>query len=79
MRFAEVIDSVCVNTVKATEAYALATGLIPLKDGFGIGDFFDGAKWSHSNPADDAAQQEKDLLSMAIDHEYRLTLLELGI
>lgn len=79
MRFAEVIDSVCVNTVKATEAYALATGLIPLKDGFGIGDFFDGAKWSHSKPVDEAAQQEQDLLSMAIDHEYRLTLLELGV
>lgn len=79
MRFAQVIDSVCVNTVNATEAYALATGLIPLEDGFGIGDYFDGTKWSHGNPVDAAAQQEKDLLSMAIDHEYRLTLLELGI
>lgn len=79
MRFAQVIDSVCVNVVKATEAYALATGLVELEEGFGIGDYFDGTKWSHSNPAYDAAQQEKDLLSMAIDHEYRLTLLELGV
>lgn len=79
MRYAKIIDNVCVNVTETDESYAMSAGLVKLKNGFWVGDYFDGTKWSHSNPVDEAAQQEKDLLSMAIDHEYRLTLLELGV
>lgn len=47
MRYAEIKDGVCVNTVEADEAFARFMNLVELPDGYGIGDYYTGAIWSH--------------------------------
>lgn len=75
MRYAVIRDGRCVNIVEATEDYASASGLVMCSAGFGIGDWHDGKSWTHDEPV----SGEADLLAMAVDQEYRLTLLELGV
>lgn len=46
MRYAEIKDGVCVNTVEADEAFARFMNLVELPDGYGIGDYYTGGVWS---------------------------------
>lgn len=50
MRYAEIKDGVCVNTVEADEAFARFMNLVELPDGYGIGDYYTGGRWSHEAP-----------------------------
>lgn len=50
MRYAEIKDGVCVNTVEADEAFARFMNLVELPDGYGIGDYYTGGTWSHKAP-----------------------------
>lgn len=52
MRYAEIKDGVCVNTVEADETFARFMNLVELPDGYGIGDFYIGGIWSHEAPAE---------------------------
>lgn len=47
MRYAEIEDGVCVNTVEADEVFARFMKLVELPDGYGIGDHYTGGTWSH--------------------------------
>ena len=62
MKFAQVQDTICVNVVEADEDFARVSGLIELPDGYGIGDFYDGA-WHHEKPK---AEASADVLLTAI-------------
>lgn len=58
--------------------------------GYGIGDLYENGVFTKADgttpalepelpPAQPVPSTEDDLLAMAVDHEYRLTLLELGV
>lgn len=52
-----------------------------------IGDFWNGVAWTRNvngeqvilEPVEDEPTEEDDTAAMLVDHEYRLTLLELGL
>lgn len=55
--------------------------LTEAQEGYGIGDIYKGGKWSKAEPTPTEHEPtiEEDLMALAIDTEYRVTLLELGI
>lgn len=56
MRYAEIKDGVCVNTVEADGAFARFMNLVELPDGYGIGDYYTGGSWRHEAPASEPEQ-----------------------
>lgn len=56
MRYAEIKDGVCVNTVEADEAFARFMSLVELPDGYGIGDHYIGGSWSYEAPEPEPEQ-----------------------
>lgn len=67
---------------------ALGAELIdPKKYGLTIGDYWNGTNWTRNvdgeqvvlEPVGDEPSEEDDTAAMLVDHEYRLTLLELGL
>lgn len=56
MKYAEIKDGVCVNTVEADAAFARFMALVELPDGYGVGDYYTGGIWSHEAPAPEPEQ-----------------------
>ena len=79
MKYAIVENGVCVNVIMARTDFAASIGAVELPDGYGIGDTYTDGVWSHPEPPEPEPTAADDLEAMAIDHEYRLTLLELGL
>ena len=79
MKYAIVENGVCINVIMAKADFATAIGAVELPDGYGIGDTYIDGEWSHPEPPEPEPTAADDLEAMAIDHEYRLTLLELGL
>lgn len=46
MDYAIVKEGVCVNVIVSEAAFAEQIGAVPLAEGYGIGDLFDGSKWT---------------------------------
>ena len=78
MKYAIVKNSICVNVIVAGAEYAAEIGAVDIPDGFGIGDIFDGEKWQHCK-VEENVDPQADTDAMLVDHEMRLTMLELGI
>ena len=66
MRYAEIKDGVCVNTVEADESFARFMNLVELPDGYGIGDHYTGGIWSHEAPEAEQTPDVWDELAAAI-------------
>lgn len=80
MRYAEIKNGVCVNIMLSSAEFAQKKGWVELPDRFGVGDLFDGETWTSARiEIETEPTEEDDTASMLIDHEYRLTLLELGL
>lgn len=79
MKYAIVENGVCVNVIMARTDFAASIGAVELPDGYGIGDTYTDGVWSHPEPPEPEPTAADDLEAMAVDHEYRLTLLELGL
>ena len=45
MRYAVIREGVCVNIVVSDAEFAGQMGLVPLPDGFGVGDFYEKGMW----------------------------------
>ena len=73
-------ECLLIADVSAEKAAALAAeiGAVDIPDGFGIGDIFDGEKWQHCK-VEENVDPQADTDAMLVDHEMRLTMLELGI
>lgn len=67
MDYAVVQDNIIVNII-VVDGDPSELGAVPLPKGKGIGDKFD-----------DIPAPQEDTDAMMVDHEYRLTLLELGV
>ena len=53
MRYAEITNGVCTNITECEDQeFAAEMGWVPLPDGFGIGDSFEGGEWTKTPPAD---------------------------
>jgi len=85
MIYAIVTDGLCVNIIEADAAFAARIGAVEMPTGYGIGDGFDGAQWSKSEPvAEDppvdrvAALEGRvaDLLSELTDVQAELAILK---
>ena len=48
MRYAVIRDGVCVNIVVSDAGFAGKMGLIPLPNGFGVGDFYENGVWTRA-------------------------------
>lgn len=48
--YAEIVDGFCVNALEAEPDFAESNGLIPIPDGYWMGDYFDGENWYHEKP-----------------------------
>ena len=79
MKYAIVENNICTNIIVANADFAVSIGAVELPDGYGIGDTYTDGVWSHPEPPEPEPTAADDLEAMAIDHEYRLTLLELGL
>lgn len=79
MRYGVIKNEVCVNVIRARADFAASIGAIELPDDFGIGDIYIDGVWSHPGPPEPEPTAADDLEAIAVDHEYRLTLLELGL
>lgn len=78
MKYAIVKDGVCENVIVADAEYAAKIGAVEIPEGFGKGDLFDGKDWAHPE-LEETADPQADTDAMLVDHEMRLTMLELGI
>lgn len=58
MRYAEIKDGVCVNTVEADETFARFMNLVELPNGYGIGDYYTVGIWSHAPVEPEATTEE---------------------
>lgn len=69
-------DGVIENIIVAEADFAETLGLLPAYDGAAIG-----SKYDPPDPEPETAEptETDDLAAMAVDHEYRLMLLELGL
>lgn len=67
-------EGVIENIIVSDAAFAETLGLLPAYDGAAIG-----TAYAPPAPEPDPPTEEEDLAAMAVDHEYRLTLLELGL
>lgn len=47
--YAQITDGIVTNVIVADSAFAESVGAVLVPDGFGIGDFFDGAEWSKAH------------------------------
>lgn len=79
MKYAVITGTTCTNIIAATAEYAEKIGAVELAAGFGIGDIYDSGEWKHPEPPPYEPTITDNLSAMAVDHEYRLTLLELGL
>ena len=94
MTYAVKKDDFIVNMIVAHSSQveelgtALGAELIdPKKYGLTIGDYWNGTNWTRNvdgeqvvlEPVGDEPSEADDTAAMLVDHEYRLTLLELGL
>lgn len=95
MNYAKIDDGVCTNSIVADAEFAEQYGYIPLPEGYGIGDFYDGEKWEkkkapdppdppepEENPSDDrqAVEQEiTDLMLADMEQGQFATALQLQL
>ena len=77
MKFAEIKDDIIVN-ITEFEA-SINTKYVKLESGYGIGDKYIDGKFLKTESISEPHDTESDIMSMMVDHEYRLTLLELGV
>lgn len=78
--YAEIIDGFCVNVVEAEQDFAEINGLLPIPEGYWIGDYYDGSTWHHEKPPTESQLLERritDLHLEAIAQGQRQTDLEL--
>ena len=60
---------------------------VPCPEGYSLGDLYEDGTFQRADGTepfsipepDPAPTLEEDLMAMAVDHEYRITLLELGV
>ena len=78
MKYGIIKNERCVNVIMASADFAASIGAVEVPAGFGIDDFFDGQTWSKSEP-EPVVDVQADTDAMLVDHEFRLTLLELGV
>ena len=79
---AVVEDGVCVNVaVFADDADLVDFGAVEIPDGYGIGDSYDGEKWTKAPQPEPAPEpvQEPTTDEILLDLDYRVTCLELGL
>lgn len=67
-------DGVIENIIVADAAFAEELGLLPAYDGAAIG-----TAYAPPDPEPDPPTEAEDVAALVVDHEYRLTLLELGL
>lgn len=86
MKFAEIKDNIIVNIaifddLKTVEEFetSLNTKYVELESGYGIGDRYIDGEFLKNESISEPQDAETDIISMMVDHEYRLTLLELGV
>lgn len=80
--YAEIVDGFCVNVLEAEPDFAESNGLLPIPDGYWIGDYFDGSAWHHEKPPTDAQLLERRITDMhleAIAQGQKQTDLELAL
>lgn len=71
MKYAELQNGVCVNTIVADEVFARIMHLIQLEDGYGIGDYYIDGVWMHELPEPEPVPE-----SGVTDSEMATAILE---
>ena len=84
---AQIENGICVNVIafddSATAADYELFGAVELPEGYGIGDSYDGEKWTKApQPEPEPTpepEQEPTTDEILLDLDYRITCLELGL
>lgn len=88
MRCAIVTNGTVTNIIEATADFAESIGAVEIPNGYGIGDKCVDGLWEYGEklvPEPSPPEQPEsplpkvDLEQLALDHEYRLSMLEIGI
>lgn len=80
--YAEIVDGFCVNALEAEPDFAESNGLIPIPDGYWMGDYFDGENWYHEKPPTETQLLERRITDVhleAIAQGQKQTDLELAL
>ena len=65
MKYAIIENHICVNVIVADEAFATKIGAVPLPDGYGIGDSYDGGVWTSNKPPYIPPEDDPDVSDIA--------------
>ena len=65
--YAEIIDGFCVNVVEAEPDFAEINGLLPIPEGYWIGDYYDGSTWHHEKPPTESQLLERRITDLHLE------------
>lgn len=66
MQYAQLDKNRVYNVIESDDSFASACGAIPIKDGYGIGDYYDG-EWHHEKPLTETELLGRQLTDMQLD------------
>lgn len=85
MKFAIITNGTVTNVIEANTVFAESVGAVLIPDEYGIGDKYVDGLWEYGEkPAPESLLPEPvseivDIDQLALDHEYRLSMLEIGM